>query len=72
MRIPKNLTQDKVLRIKEKGNLGMDEGPRGDIFIKVNFENKKKFKYDGLDVIKVIEISVIEAVLGLNVTVDDE
>ena len=48
----------------------MDGGKNGDLFIKINILNNKKFRLDGCDVVTDLYVSPWEAALGKKVNVD--
>ena len=54
--------------VKEKN--GENGGKNGDLFIKINILNNKKFKLNGCDIVTDLYISPWEAALGKKVNID--
>ncbi|MCF8362621.1 MAG: hypothetical protein K9G70_08355 [Prolixibacteraceae bacterium] len=52
------------LRIKGKGEQGINGGPAGDIFIKLNVKPDSNYTLQGNDIIQKIDIDLFIAVLG--------
>ena len=53
-----------------KERLGINGGKNGDLLIKINIENNKKFKLQGCDIITDIYVSPWEAALGKSINID--
>ena len=58
------------IRIKEKGDIGVNGGPNGDLILEINVSPSKSFTRKGADVYTNIPISVQDALLGSTVTVN--
>ncbi|MEM8744139.1 MAG: DnaJ C-terminal domain-containing protein, partial [Pseudomonadota bacterium] len=67
--IPAGIADGKVLRLKGKGQPGMNGGTAGDALVVVEVNPHKFFERDGKNVIVEVPISVDEAVLGGKVQV---
>ncbi|MDD3237656.1 MAG: DnaJ C-terminal domain-containing protein [Candidatus Gastranaerophilales bacterium] len=69
VKIPANVPQNAKIRVANEGNKGLYGGKNGDLFLIVDIENDKFFKYEGRNVICEIPISPYEAALGTNIEV---
>ena len=70
VKIPSGIRNGEKIRLIGQGKKGKNNGKNGDLFIKINILNNKKFKLDGCDLITDLYISPWEAALGKKVTVD--
>ena len=64
VKIPAMVKNGSKIRLSNEGNLGINGGENGDLYITVKIENNEEIKYDGLNVLKTIPITPQEAVLG--------
>lgn len=69
VKIPAGIRNGEKIRLTGQGKAGTDGGKNGDLFIRVNILNNKKFKLDGCDIITDLYISPWEAALGKKVNV---
>lgn len=69
--IPKGITSGKKIRLKGQGMPGINGGPNGDLLIKVNVVNDKKFELKGKDIYTYIKITPWEAAFGTKVEVEN-
>lgn len=74
VKIPAGIRNGEKIRLTGQGKAGIDGGKNGDLFIKVNILNNKKFKLDGCDIVTDLYITPWEAALGkkLNVSSIEE
>lgn len=70
VKIPAGIRNGEKIRLIGQGKAGIDGGKNGDLFIRVNILNNKKFKLDGCDIITDLYISPWEAALGKKVNVN--
>lgn len=70
IKIPAGIRNGEKIRLTGQGKAGTDGGKNGDLFIRVNILNNKKFKLDGCDIVTDLYISPWEAALGKNVNVE--
>lgn len=70
IKIPAGIRNGEKIRLTGQGKAGTDGGKNGDLFIKINILNNKKFKLDGCDLVTDLYISPWEAALGKKVNVD--
>lgn len=68
--IPAGVENGQTIRIKNYGGPGVNGGPNGDLLITFVINNNTGFRRDRDDLYKDVEISVYEAVLGGEITVD--
>ena len=73
--IPAGIDHGQSIRIREKGEPGINGGDRGDLLVEVNVARHPVFQRDGYDVFSTKAISFAEAALGADVrinTIDGE
>ena len=64
IKIPSGIRNGEKIRLTGQGKNGQHGGKNGDLFIKVNIENNKKFKLEGYDLTTDLYITPWEAALG--------
>ena len=69
IKIPANVKQGTKIRIQGEGNKGSNGGKNGDLYLLIDIEDNKTFKFDGLNVLLDLPISPYEAALGANIEV---
>ena len=75
VKIPKGIRNGEKIRLIGQGKDGQDGGKNGDLLIKINIEDDKKFKLKGYDIYTDLLLTPWEAALGTRTTVssiDDE
>ena len=75
VKIPKGIRNGEKIRLIGQGKEGKDGGKNGDLLIKINIEDDKKFKLKGYDIYTDLLLTPWEAALGTRTTVssiDDE
>ena len=73
--IPNGIKQGEKIRLIGQGKEGKNGGKPGDLFIKINIKNDKRFKLKGSNVYTTLEINPWEAALGRRIsvrTIDNE
>ena len=73
--IPEGIRDGEKIRLIGQGKEGKNGGKSGDLFIKINIENDKKFKLQGCDLYTDLLLTPWEAALGTRAnleTIDDE
>ena len=73
--IPAGIRNGEKIRLLGQGKIGIDGGKNGDLFIKVNIKNNKKFKLVGNDLYTNLYLTPWEAALGTKTnikSIDDE
>ncbi len=68
--IPAGIDNGQTIKIKGHGGPGMNEGPKGDLFITFNIVNNTEFKRDGSDLYTEVSLDLYTALLGGEITVD--
>ena len=69
VRIPKGVRQGQRIRLAGQGAPGMGGGPRGDLYLEVEFRPHRLYKADGRDLTLELPITPWEAALGATVKV---
>lgn len=70
IKIPKGVDSGSRIRLSNEGNAGKNGGRAGDMYIVLYVKESKEFIRDGVDIHTVLEISMPQAVLGDEVTVN--
>jgi molecular chaperone DnaJ len=68
--IPAGIDNGQSVRIREKGEPGLNGGPRGDLLVEVIVAGSDKFQRSGYDVYSETEISFAQAALGGEAVID--
>lgn len=64
IKIPAGIEDGMILRISGEGNSGLNGGPNGDLFVKINVKKHKFFVRKGRDLHLELPVSFIDAILG--------
>ena len=70
LKIPEGIQNGQKIRLIGQGRQGQNGGKNGDLYIKINIENGKKYKLDGTDLYTIVPISPWEAALGVKAKVN--
>ena len=70
VKIPAGIRNGEMIRLIGQGKPGDNGGKNGDLLIRINMEQDKKYKLVGSDIYTELNISPSEAVLGAKVNVD--
>ena len=70
VKIPKGIQNGQTIRLIGQGKAGKNGGKNGDLYIKINIEDGKKYKLSGNDLYTVVPISPWEAALGAKAKVN--
>ena len=68
--IPAGVSNGQIIKINGKGGEGINGGPNGDLYIEFNIVNTTDFKRDGSNLYKTVNLSLYDAILGGEVTID--
>ena len=68
--IPAGIKNGQIIKIKGQGGEGMNNGPRGDLFIHFSVENHTQFKRDNDHLHTTVDIDLYEAMIGGEITID--
>ncbi|OFZ11403.1 MAG: molecular chaperone DnaJ [Bacteroidetes bacterium RIFCSPHIGHO2_02_FULL_44_7] len=68
--IPAGVKNGQVIKIKGQGGEGLNNGPKGDLYIHFSIENHSKFKLDRDNLYTTVDLDLYVAVLGGEITVD--
>lgn len=70
IKVPAGIRNGEKIRLIGQGKQGINGGKNGDLFIKINIENSKKYRLHGYDIYTDLFITPWEAALGARVKVD--
>ncbi len=70
VKVPAGIRNGEKIRLLGQGKQGINGGKNGDLLIKINIENNKKFKLQGCDIITNVYLSPWEAALGKTINID--
>lgn len=70
VKVPAGIRNGEKIRLLGQGKEGTNGGKNGDLFIKINIENNKKFTLNGCDIITSVAVSPWEAALGKKINID--
>lgn len=70
VKVPEGIQNGEKIRLIGQGKQGKNGGKNGDLYIKINIEDGKKFKLNGTDLYTTIPISPWEAALGTKAKVN--
>ena len=68
--IPAGIKNGQVIKIKEKGGVGVNGGPNGDLLIQFTIQNNTAFKRDNNNLYTTVDIDLYTALLGGEITAD--
>ncbi len=68
--IPAGVKDGQVIKIKGQGGVGVNNGPNGDLYLRFSILNHTKFKLDGDNLSKTVELNLYQALLGGEITID--
>ena len=74
IKVPSGIRNNEKIRLIGQGKQGINGGKNGDLLIKINIENNKKYRLNGYDIYTDLCLSPWEAVLGTRAkveTIDD-
>lgn len=70
VKIPSGIRNGEKIRLAGQGKTGINGGKNGDLLIKINILNNKKFKLDGYDLVTDLYITPWEAALGKKIVLN--
>ena len=70
VKVPEGIQDGEKIRLIGQGKEGQNGGKNGDLYIKINIEDGKKFKLSGADIYTTIPITPWEAALGTKAKVN--
>ncbi len=68
--VPAGIHDGQTLRMRGQGDAGRRGAPAGDLYVHIHIRPDARFERDGDDIRSTIELSVIDATLGTEATVD--
>ena len=69
VKIPAGIKHLSKIRLAEEGEKGLNGGRNGDLYLTIHIREPKNYKTEGLNILKTIQITPYEAVLGADVNV---
>ena len=70
VKVPAGIRNGEKIRLIGQGKAGVNGGKNGDLFIKINIEDNKKFKLYGSDLLTDVYVTPWEAALGKKIKID--
>lgn len=70
IKIPAGVDDGMRLRVSAEGDVGKNDGPRGDLYVIINIKNNTEFERDGANLYSNLKISYPRAVFGGNIKVN--
>lgn len=70
VKVPAGIRNGEKIRLIGQGRAGQNGGKNGDLFIKINIEEDKKFKIEGCNLHTYLSLSPWEATLGTRIKVE--
>ena len=70
VKVPAGIRNGEKIRLLGQGKKGLNGGKNGDLLIKINIDNDKKFKLYGCDLLTDVYITPWEAALGKSIKID--
>lgn len=64
VKVPAGVDTGHQIRIREKGEAGINGGPNGDVYVEFNVKEHQIFKRDENDIYMELPINIVEATLG--------
>jgi curved DNA-binding protein len=68
--IPAGIENGQVIKIKEKGSVGRNGGPNGDLYLKFTIDNHTQFKREGNNLYLNCDLDLYSSILGGEIKVD--
>lgn len=62
--VPAGVDTGNQIRLREKGEAGINGGPNGDLYVEFNVSSHEIFKREGNDIYMSLPINIVEATLG--------
>jgi molecular chaperone DnaJ len=69
VKVPAGIDNGRQIRIREKGQPGINGGPNGDVYIAIRIKPHKFFRRQGNNILLDLDINIPQAVLGADVTI---
>lgn len=67
--LPAGIASGQYLKFTGKGHAGRNGGPAGDLYIKIYVKPSQQYERQGDDIVVTAEVSIVDLVLGTEVTV---
>lgn len=70
VKIPKGMKEGQQIRLSGQGQLGINGGENGDLYIEIQYRDTDRIRVDGTDVYYTVNVTPWEAALGKAITVN--
>ena len=70
IKVPAGIRNQEKIRLLGQGKAGINGGKNGDLFIKINIQDDKKFRLKGIDLYTDLKLTPWEAALGTRATIE--
>ncbi|TCT16875.1 molecular chaperone DnaJ [Natranaerovirga pectinivora] len=67
--IPAGIDHGQSIRVRDKGEPGINGGPRGDLLVTVSVDKHPVFEREGYNVFSTVPMSFVKAALGADITI---
>lgn len=68
--VPSGISNGQQIRVKGKGERGVNGGPNGDLYVEIKVAEDKRFRREGNDIHSDLELNFIDAALGTTCDVE--
>lgn len=68
--VPAGINEGEMLRVQGKGGAGVNGGPNGDLYLKIQIQPHSLFTRDGYDIKTDADVPLVDAVLGGRIDVE--
>ncbi|OTG85677.1 DNA-binding protein [Acinetobacter sp. ANC 4558] len=69
VKIPKGMKDGQQIRLSGQGQVGINGGENGDLYIKIHYKNNEKLRVDGADIYLTLDVTPWEATLGQSIEI---
>jgi molecular chaperone DnaJ len=67
--VPAGIDDGQSIRVARQGHAGEPGGRPGDLYVRVHVKPDRRFERDGVDLVTVVDLTLVDATLGTTVTV---
>lgn len=67
--VPAGVDTGNIIKLSGMGDAGINGGPEGDLFVRINVQSSKQFERKGNDIYYTTHISMVQAALGTEIIV---
>jgi len=70
VKIPKGMKEGQQIRLVKQGQVGINGGENGDLYIEIQYQDTDHIRIEGADVYYIIDVTPWEAALGQNIEIN--